>query len=356
VRCYDVFGQCLLRESCPRPAATLATALARCELWPAAPLDILRGSCAKSDLLHQVVEGNWPAVQELRGQIDFWRRPAEANQPSSFPGQEEWKQWSAWSGFLASRAPKVAGAKTAAQPSAEEGDLARERRGLRGFRRVLTPDEQREIAQRKSWQHPLIEQISKDGFSLIAEFEASLQGEAYDDACQTAMTADPQAALGLLPWAKDPQLSLTFPTAVALAMQTHPGMRQMMLDKFAAPGLVRVRQAKATGDVAALRAATVHLVGTQAASEAQPLLGRPGLSGRRLPSGGGAFSAGRWPMLRPMCASRSRRCCGWPVRCRAVTSVRNPTSRSTLAARGSLPMNSSKSWPATWRAAGGLAR
>ena len=41
-----------------------------------------------------MVEGNWPAVQELRGQIDFWRRPAEANQPSSFPGQEEWKQWS----------------------------------------------------------------------------------------------------------------------------------------------------------------------------------------------------------------------------------------------------------------------
>ncbi len=273
--CYDRLGEAFVREGRPGRSALLASALAGSEIWTAEtsrPGDILRGPCAKSELLERVEGGHWAAVQELTAQLDYWRWPGDATQRSLWQPREL-TPWIEWGGYLASR---MGGVKTA-PPRGEDGAVPRGPRiGRRP--RPISEDERREIERRNASRHPLIEEISKDGFNLIAEFEASLAGEAYEDACQTAMTADPQAALGLLPWAKDSQLSLTFPTAVAVAMQTHPGLRETMLERFAAPGVVRLRQAKLAGDVAAVRATTVHLVGTQAAAEAHQFLGDQALA------------------------------------------------------------------------------
>jgi outer membrane protein assembly factor BamB len=271
LRCYDLLGHTLSREVRPGRSAIVAGALARSELWTAEgakPVDILRGPCAKNEILQHVAAGDWAAVSEASEQLGYWLRPADVRQFGGFVAQSELTQWADWGAYLASRAVGTAPKTTAQSAVADE---IQPRIGRR-FRRGPTLEEQRETARRAAWRHPLIEQISKDGFNLMAEFEASLQGEAYEDAFQTVTTAGSPAELGLLPWAKDPQLSLTFPTAVALAMQTHPGMRQTMQEKLAAPGLLRVRQAKLTGDVAALRAATVQLIGTQAASEAHHFL------------------------------------------------------------------------------------
>jgi outer membrane protein assembly factor BamB len=126
---------------------------------------------------------------------------------------------------------------------------------------------------RSEWRHPLVEVLSKEGYNILAEFNAALDGEAYGDACQIISSADPQAALGLLPDAKDSRLLVSLPAAVSLAMREYPKLRQTMNEQFGARGRLRVRQAIAEGDLMALEAATMQFCGTEAAAEAHLWLG-----------------------------------------------------------------------------------
>ncbi len=87
-------------------------------------------------------------------------------------------------------------------------------------------------ALRSEWRHPLVEVLSKEGYNILAEFNAALESEAYQDACQIISSADPQGALGLLPDAKDSRLLVSLPAAVSLAMREHPKLRQTMSEQF----------------------------------------------------------------------------------------------------------------------------
>lgn len=54
------------------------------------------------------------------------------------------------------------------------------------------------------WRHPLVTDLSKEGYNVLAEFEAALEGKSYRDACQIISTAGSAGTLGLLPNAHDP--------------------------------------------------------------------------------------------------------------------------------------------------------
>jgi outer membrane protein assembly factor BamB len=122
-------------------------------------------------------------------------------------------------------------------------------------------------------QHPLIEQVSKEGFNVLAEFQAALDGEAYDDVCQLITTMPSQAVAGLLPDGKDRDLMLSLSRAVALAVQQRPGLKQAMREKLGDVALLRVRQAKLAGDAHSVQATTLQYLGTPAVAEAHEWLG-----------------------------------------------------------------------------------
>ncbi|HEX3658686.1 MAG TPA: PQQ-binding-like beta-propeller repeat protein [Pirellulales bacterium] len=124
-----------------------------------------------------------------------------------------------------------------------------------------------------SWRHPLIEQLGKEGFNILAELDAALAGGSYKDACQLISSVTPREATGLLPNSSDPALLVSLPGAVALAMRDHPPLLATMQAEFAPLGQLRLRQATAADDVAGVEAVTIQFYGTTAARHAHVWLG-----------------------------------------------------------------------------------
>lgn len=122
-------------------------------------------------------------------------------------------------------------------------------------------------------RHPLIEEISKEGFTTLAEFDAALASKAYRDACQIINSMPSDDTLGLLPDSHDPQLSVSLLAAVAQAIEREPELREAMIRDFGRLGILRVRQAMNDADVVAVSAATIQYYGTEAAAEAHVWLG-----------------------------------------------------------------------------------
>jgi outer membrane protein assembly factor BamB len=126
---------------------------------------------------------------------------------------------------------------------------------------------------RNDWQHPLVEQYSKEAYNVMAEFHAAVESQSYEDAAKIIASLDPYGTSGLLPSAVDRQLLVSVPTAVAAAMQQDAKLADVMNRQFAPLGRLRVKQAIATGDEASVQLATIQFQGTAAAGEAQRWLG-----------------------------------------------------------------------------------
>lgn len=128
-------------------------------------------------------------------------------------------------------------------------------------------------------RHPYVEEISKDGFNLIAELNSALGSKAYRDACQIITQVGVADTLGLLPDDRDPQLFLALPAAVSFAMGQDAELRRQMTQEFAPLGLLRFRKAEQESDAAAMEALTTQYYGTAAAAAAHAWLGERALSG-----------------------------------------------------------------------------
>lgn len=129
-----------------------------------------------------------------------------------------------------------------------------------------------------AWRHPLVETLSKEGYNILAEFKAALEGESFRDACQIIAASSAEGALGLLPEGSDPALLVSLPGAVSIAMRSNAQLRQTMRNEMGPIGQLRVRRAIASRDPVALQAATVQFYGTEAAAEAHLWLGDRALS------------------------------------------------------------------------------
>ena len=137
----------------------------------------------------------------------------------------------------------------------------------RRWKTTLTPE-----------RHPLAQPVSKDAYNVMAEFQAAVDGSAFQDACQVISSAGSANLIGLLPDSLDDQLLVSFPNAVAMAMDRHPQLRQQMNERFGAIGRLRVRQAIENGDYRQVEAATIQFFGTPAAAESDLWLGDRALS------------------------------------------------------------------------------
>ncbi len=127
-------------------------------------------------------------------------------------------------------------------------------------------------------RHPVLVRISKEGYNVMAEFEAALDGQSFADACAIISHANSAAALGLLPDSVERRLLVSLPAAIQQAMLDFPQLKQTMNDKFGPLGRLRIRTAVESGDAEGVQAATLQFAATEAAAQAHYWLGSRALS------------------------------------------------------------------------------
>ncbi|HEY2148439.1 MAG TPA: PQQ-binding-like beta-propeller repeat protein, partial [Pirellulales bacterium] len=133
-------------------------------------------------------------------------------------------------------------------------------------------------AQRVDRRHPFIEELNKEGFNLLGDFEAAMASKAYRDACQIIAGSDASETLGLWPDAQDPQLLVSINGAIDLAMAHDRQLRETMVREFGAIGALQLRQATNDGDSAGVAAVASRYRGTDAAAQAYLWLGDRAIS------------------------------------------------------------------------------
>ena len=133
-------------------------------------------------------------------------------------------------------------------------------------------------APRIDRQHPFIEELNKEGFNLLGDFQSAMASKAYRDACQIITSSDASETLGLWPDTQDPHLLVSINGAIDLAMAHDNQLRQTMIREFGPIGMLQVRQAMNEGDSSAVAAAVARYRGTDAAATADIWLGDRAIS------------------------------------------------------------------------------
>lgn len=247
---YEQLGERLIQEGHATPCRLTVQGLLQCPLWTMAPIKVPAESMARSELLRAIYKDDWEDVARLCRWLRFWNKPTHPHYPA-FHGRDSLRSM-------------VDLAEAGVQRFAPEHKAP-----------AGTPFPNQETV---TWRHPLIEQLSKEGYNVLAEFEAALAGDSFKDACQIVAAASASGALGLLPDARDRRLLVSLSRAVSLAMREHPQLQKTMITQFGPTGRVRVRQAMAEENVAGVTSATLQFTGTEAAAEAHAWLGDRALS------------------------------------------------------------------------------
>lgn len=244
---YEQLARNLVREGQPRCYSLVRRNKMQSSLWSKAGFTAITDEPIRAELLYLVSNGAWSEVRELCRQLKFFT--------AKYPLDRKWSPDLDATGKLVVWADSLARRNLPAEPGTATA-----------------------AAVPSTWRHPLIEQLGKEGFNILAEFDAALAGEAYRDACQIIASASAQEALGLLPNAKDARLLVSLPGAVALAMRDHPALRRTMRDEFGELADLRLKQAMTNGDIHTVQAITTQFYGTGAATQAHIWLGDRALS------------------------------------------------------------------------------
>ena len=242
---YDQLGEQMVLEGKPRPWSTLAPLIVRCPLWCNAQYSLGMERLARAELLETVYSGQINDVRTLLAHMRLWNV-----QDPLLP----------WAGDWIVRHGEN-------EPIVDRGALQVDHR------------------------HPFIEELNKEGFNLLGDFQSAMASQAYHDACQIITATDGAKSLGLWPDPQDPQLLVSVNGAVDAAIAKNPALRETMIREFGPVGMLQVRQAINEGDSAAVAAVVSRYRGTDAAAQACLWLGDRAMStgdfarARRLPPG-----------------------------------------------------------------------
>ncbi len=229
---YAQIGERLQREGNPHVWSLLAPAIARSPVWSPQQYPLGLERLARAELLETVYSGDQPAVDHLLAQM----RVGNLQEP------------------LLAWATDWAGRHGAAEPQPERN------------------------APRIDRQHPFIEELNKEGFNLLGDFQSAMASKAYRDACQIITSSEASETLGLWPDSQDPQLLVSINGAIDLAMAHDSQLRETMIRDFGPIGMLQVRQAMNEGDSSAVAAAVARYRGTDAAAQADIWLGDRAIS------------------------------------------------------------------------------
>jgi len=258
---YELVGEQLRLQGHPTPFSLTSRALLR---RPGFTLQ----SCFPAELLwHELLISaqlkRWPHVEALCRQMNYWTSRSRDIGKSRAPQHRYTASQLRWAQHRTAVLHLLDWAEGQARlHTAEPDDTARHRPA-------------------KLWRHPLVERLGKESYNVLGEFNAALAAGAYRDACRIIATAAELQHGGLLGDPKDSQLLVSMRHIVRQAMEDQPRLRQAMQEEFALRGKLRVGQAIAENDPQALEAATVHLIGTEAAARAHRWLGDRALSAGR---------------------------------------------------------------------------
>jgi outer membrane protein assembly factor BamB len=208
---------------------------------------------ARLECIDLLQSGRFEETRQMVDEIVFWNSHAH-------PSRDWWSQ-------VDPLYPSLAWAELRSHAALDTETQAARLAFPRRWKTALTPE-----------RHPLAQPVSKEAYNVMAEFQAAVNGEAFQDACQVISSAGSANLIGLLPDSRDDQLLVSFPNAVAMAMDLHPQLRQQMNDRFGAVGRLRVRQAIENGDYRQVEAATIQFFGTPAAAESDLWLGDRAMS------------------------------------------------------------------------------
>ncbi|MEK6239810.1 MAG: hypothetical protein N2C14_34240, partial [Planctomycetales bacterium] len=146
-----------------------------------------------------------------------------------------------------------------------------------------------EIQAAEADAHPLIMEMSKEGYNLWAELKTALQADAREDVCNIVRTAPSVAEIGLVPDFRDPNLYVPLRTAILLAMRDRAELSRTMRETFGELAALRLNRALAESDFQEIEAVANQFCGTEAASDAHRALGDRELSSGRLPAAMGRY-------------------------------------------------------------------
>lgn len=234
------------------PATAISDALMRLSFWTQRRLPLFSEKLVRHELVARMGEDRWDDVRAFCQRMRYWKRtdPPEDQHAPWTPDIEHLVTW----GQVESGKPGTALPEEASR---------------------------REAGAWLARRHPLVERLSKEGYNVLAEFQAALAGQAYREACQLIAASAHSDVLGLLPDRKDPRLLVSLPVAVEAAMHEHPALRQTMREQFAPLSRLRLRRAIGAGDPGAVEAVAMQFYGTEAAGEAHAWLGDRALAAGR---------------------------------------------------------------------------
>jgi len=246
---YERVGQRLAREGHRQPYTAISLSLLGAPIWSPSRYQVMPESLVKTELYGRVLEEDWDSADELCDQLKFWNRPSSPDilWHDQRQGVKLLVDW-----------------VTGAPPAAIVKGRGRKQRGRPGKDVVIQPS---------AFKHPLVIELSKEGYNTLAEVQVALSEGAFKDACQIISTVKMELALGVLPDAREGQLLVSLPQAVANSMRDYPALRETMNTVFGPTARLRVQHAIAEGNPLALQGATVQFYGTQASSDAHIWLG-----------------------------------------------------------------------------------
>lgn len=233
---FDAVGARLAADGEPRCFSAISHEQLAAALRSGQPFTAFSEPLARREILGLLGRGEWEAAGELLERLRFFGFTAK-------PRNEAFFSWAA----------------------------AVARSGIEGKPSLLAAE----------WRPPLRVAPSKESLSVGAELDAALEGGDFADACRLFDAAAADGQVDLLGDRRDADLFMSLPVMVATAMRDEPGLLDTMRqDRERIAGL-RVLEATATGDAAAVETTTVQFHGTRAAGKAHAWLADRALAAGR---------------------------------------------------------------------------
>lgn len=139
------------------------------------------------------------------------------------------------------------------------------------------PDAEEGVStKRRHWPHPLRISPDRATVNLLGEMLAALEDNDPEQACKVLVRGELSATL--VGTEHDANLYKPSGIVVKEILESHPDMRQILIDQFNPVGMIRVGRASAAGDAAELERLADQFAGTPAARKALALLGDRDLS------------------------------------------------------------------------------
>lgn len=215
-------------------AASLSSGDARVEAMP--------WTLARDRLIALLGRQSWYEAQQWALRVIFWHN-CSPQWSTWLPEQETLRRLTAW---------------TIEQTATPQGAIDRNNASVAEMR----------------WIRSSVVPISRESYNLLSDLEGDDRDDRRDEdvAQRLSSVAMPHEG-GLVHDTDDPQLSTSFPVAVQLMVRRNPMIRKAMADRFKEADLVRINQAMAGDDLAALEDLLVQYCGTEAAAAIEQWFG-----------------------------------------------------------------------------------